>query len=55
VNPTQELVAAVQQERERYVAQDRLARLVSCFRDCCRPATLVDRLARTLRLAPASC
>ena len=49
-----ELVALIQQERERTIAQDRLARLAACVRACCDPS-LLDRVARTLRRSPAGC
>lgn len=57
VNPTRELVAALQQDRERSIAQDRLARLARLAaraRACCPPG-LLDRVARALRLAPEAC
>ena len=49
-----ELVALIQQERERTIAQDRLARLAACVRACCDPS-LFSRVARTLRRSPAGC
>ena len=49
-----ELVALIQQERERSIAQDRLARLAACVRACCDPS-LVARVARALRRSPAAC
>jgi hypothetical protein len=49
-----ELVAHIQRDRERLIRQDRLARLAACVRACCSPS-LVDRLARALRVAPAAC
>ena len=39
-----ELVALIQQERERSIAHDRLARLAACVRACCDPS-LVGRVA----------
>ena len=62
MNPTPELVASVQQDRERSTARDRVARLAACVRDCCKPAMIADRVARALRLvaralrlAPEAC
>jgi hypothetical protein len=49
-----ELVALIQQERERSIARDRLARLAACVRACCDPS-LMGRLARAFRLSPAPC
>ena len=51
-----ELVALIQQERERTFERDRLARLAACLRACCDPS-FVDRMARVLRLRrdPAAC
>jgi hypothetical protein len=49
-----ELVAFKQRERERELAEDRLARHVACHRACCNPSRL-DRMARALGLAPAAC
>ncbi len=54
MNPTFELVATVQQDREREVRADRLARLVAQARACCSPST-ITRLARALRATPAAC
>ena len=49
-----ELVALIQQERERSIANDRLARHAACVRACCDPS-LVSRVARALRLSPTAC
>jgi hypothetical protein len=53
MNGTIELVALIQQERERYIREDRLARLASAVRACCSPSRL-DRLVKTLRRTPAT-
>ena len=49
-----ELVALIQQERERSIAHDRLARIAACVRACCDPS-LAARVARAFRRAPAAC
>jgi hypothetical protein len=49
-----ELVTLIQQERERSIARDRLARLAACVRACCDPS-LVGRVARAFRRSPAAC
>jgi hypothetical protein len=49
-----ELVTLIQQERERSIARDRLARLAACVRSCCDPS-LVGRVARAFRRSPAAC
>jgi hypothetical protein len=49
-----ELVALIQRDRERYIEHDHLARLAACVRACCSPS-VIDRLARALRLAPTAC
>ena len=49
-----ELVALIQQERERSIAHDRLARLAARVRACCDPS-LVGRVLRAVRRAPAAC
>ena len=52
-----ELVALIQQERERSIAHDRLARLARLaarVRACCDPS-LVGRVTRALRRSPAAC
>ena len=49
-----ELVALIQQERERSIAKARLARLASCVRACCDPS-FVGRIARALRRSPDAC
>jgi hypothetical protein len=54
VNASPELVALIQRDRERQIKQDRLARIAACVKACCSPS-VVDRLARALRLAPTSC
>jgi hypothetical protein len=54
MNPTPELVSAIQQDRERHIASDRLARIAACARACCSRSTM-ERLARSLRPSPASC
>ncbi len=51
---TPELVALIQRERELNIEHDRLVRIAGCMRACCDP-TLGDRLARALRLTPATC
>jgi hypothetical protein len=54
VNSSPELVAAIQVDRERHIAREQLARIAACARACC-STSLVDRLARALRLAPTAC
>ncbi len=54
MNSSPELVAMIQQDRERHIERDRLARMVACMRACC-STSIIDRVARALRLAPASC
>ena len=49
-----ELVAMIQQERERSIAHDRLARLAARVRACCDPS-LVGRVMRAVRRSPAAC
>ena len=49
---TIELVAAIQQERQRYIHADRLARLAAAVRACCSPAR-IERIARAIRRTPA--
>jgi len=49
-----ELVALIQQERERSIAHERLARVAACVRACCDPS-LLDRVSRALRRSPAAC
>lgn len=53
MNTSIDILAAIQQDRERSIGQDRLARLAALARDCCRPST-ISRLVRTLRRAAAS-
>ena len=54
MNVTPELVALVVRGRERDIEHIRVARLVACLRACCSPS-IIDRVARALRLAPAGC
>ena len=54
MNTTPELVALIQRERELDIEHDRLVRIAGCARACCNPS-LGGRLARALRLAPATC
>jgi hypothetical protein len=54
VQPTPEIMSAIEQDRERYIASARLARLAACVRSCC-STSFADRLARRLRIAPTSC
>ena len=54
MNPTIDLVALVQRDREREIQHGRNARLVACQRACCSESR-IDRLARALRVAPQSC
>ena len=54
MNSSPELIALVQRDRERHIEQDRVARILACARACC-STSLVDRVARALRLSPASC
>lgn len=54
MSPTPELVSLVMRDRERDIEHIRVARLVACPRACCSPS-IVDRVARALRLAPAGC
>ena len=49
---TIELVASIQQERQRYIHDDRLARLAAAVRACCSPAR-IERIARAIRRTPA--
>jgi hypothetical protein len=53
MNATIDMIAAIQQDRERSIGRDRLARLAAQARDCCRPST-IRRLVRTLRLPALS-
>ena len=48
-----ELVTLIQQERERSLARDRLARLAACVRACCDPS-FASRVVRALRRSPAA-
>jgi len=52
VTATIELVTAIQQERQRYIHADRLARLAAAVRACCSPAR-IERIARAIRRTPA--
>jgi hypothetical protein len=54
MNSSPELIALVQADRERHIAQDRVARILACARACC-STSIVDRVARALRLTPTSC
>jgi hypothetical protein len=54
MNANLELVSLMQQERERYIRGDRVARLAACMRACCSTSRL-DRLARALRRTAAAC
>ena len=49
-----ELVALIQQDRERSIARMRIARLAAHVRACCDPS-LVGRLVRAVRRSPAAC
>jgi hypothetical protein len=49
-----ELVALIQQERERSIARDRLAKLAARVRACCDPS-LLGRVARVLHRSNATC
>jgi len=51
---TPDLVALIQRERERDLEHDRMARIAACARACC-AASLIDRVARAMRLAPSGC
>ncbi|HEX5826328.1 MAG TPA: hypothetical protein VFY23_02325 [Candidatus Limnocylindrales bacterium] len=51
---TPELTAMIQQERERDIDRDRLARIAACARACCNDS-LGARLSRALRLTPSGC
>jgi hypothetical protein len=51
---TPELVALIQQERERTLAAESSRRLAACIATCC-SNSIVDCLARALRLTPTSC
>jgi hypothetical protein len=53
MNTTPELVALVQQERERHIREDHLVRVATCTRACCGP-TLIDRVLRAVRGTPAT-
>ena len=54
MNANLDILAAIQQDRERSIARDRLARLAAQARECCRPST-IGRLVRTLRRTAVSC
>ena len=54
VNASPELIAAIRQDRERSIERDLLARAIARVKACC-SVSIVDRLARALRPAPASC
>ena len=54
MNATIDLARIVQAEREARIREDHLAALVHCARHCCN-TSLSSRLARAMRLAPASC
>ena len=54
MNSSPELIALVQQDRERHIERDRVARILACTRACC-STSIVDRVARALHLSPASC
>ncbi len=49
-----DLVALKQREREREVANQRLAQRALCHRACCDP-TRFDRLVRAIGFAPTTC
>ena len=54
MNATLDLARIIQAEREARIREDHLAAEVACARQCCNPS-LSSRLARALRLAPATC
>jgi hypothetical protein len=49
-----ELVVLIQKDRERTLASDRKRRVDACIATCC-STSMLDRVARALRLAPTSC
>jgi hypothetical protein len=49
-----DLAVLIQRERERDLADARLARHAACFRACCHPNRL-DRVARALGVSPRGC
>jgi hypothetical protein len=53
VNGNIELVKLIQEERQRYIHDDRLARLAAAVRACCSP-TRLERIAHALRRTPAT-
>jgi hypothetical protein len=53
MNATTELVASIEQDRERAIRRDRLARLAAAAKACCNPGAFT-RLARALRGTPAA-
>jgi hypothetical protein len=53
---TPELANLLQFERDRQIADARLARLAACARACAQaPATLIERIVRLVRPAPVAC
>ncbi len=53
---TPELAALLIEERNRQAAESRMAWLAAQARACCAaPASLIDRVVRFLRPAPAGC
>jgi hypothetical protein len=50
---TPELLDLMERDRVRWIDNNRIARIASRVRDCCRPSLIV-RLARSLRGTPAA-
>jgi hypothetical protein len=56
LHATPELVTLLQQERERHIDRDHLARVAACHRACCStPTSLADRVVRRLRPEVTPC
>lgn len=53
MNGNIELVTLMQAERQRYIQEERLARLVAAIKECCSP-TRIERLVRAVRRTPAT-
>jgi hypothetical protein len=54
--PSPEFAIALQRERDRQVAESRLARIAACARACCAaPAGLLQRIVRVVRPIADSC
>ena len=53
MNGSIELVALIQEERQRYIHADRLSRLAAAVRACCSPSRF-ERIVRAIRRTPAA-